>query len=112
MSYQPVADIATQVPPTAQRLVAELEPTAALLVDRHLAQANEWFSDESPPLPLLPRLLPRPHLRRPRGRPVDMVLAIERQVREWGVDKLDALTILFAGLDGGLVIAMPLVEGR
>jgi acyl-[acyl-carrier-protein] desaturase len=49
MSYGPVADTATQVPMTARRLVAELEPTAARLVDRHLAQAKEWFPHEFVP---------------------------------------------------------------
>jgi hypothetical protein len=41
MSYEPVADTATQVLATAQHLVAELEPTAARLIDRHLAQAEQ-----------------------------------------------------------------------
>jgi acyl-[acyl-carrier-protein] desaturase len=33
----------------AQRLIAELEPTAAQLLDRHLAQAKEWFPHELVP---------------------------------------------------------------
>jgi acyl-[acyl-carrier protein] desaturase len=49
MSYGPMADTATQMPMTARRLVAALEPMAARLVDRHLAQAKEWFPHEFVP---------------------------------------------------------------
>jgi acyl-[acyl-carrier-protein] desaturase len=44
-----VADTSPQSTADAQRFVAELEPTAARLLDRHLAQAKEWFPHELVP---------------------------------------------------------------
>jgi acyl-[acyl-carrier-protein] desaturase len=44
-----VPDTTTSQPSAAQRLIAELEPVAARLLDRHLNQAKEWFPHDLVP---------------------------------------------------------------
>ena len=44
-----VPDTTTTPPSAAERLIAELEPVAARLLDRHLSQAKEWFPHELVP---------------------------------------------------------------
>jgi acyl-[acyl-carrier-protein] desaturase len=45
----PNTTTAASAPSAAQALIAELEPTAAQLLERHLAQAKEWFPHELVP---------------------------------------------------------------